>query len=194
MPYRNTSFKPHQCYHIYNRGNHRESVFLEEYNYIHFLRRLQKYLPSDKISVLAYCLMPNHYHLLIEVKADCDVSNMMKNLIISYTKAINLRYNVVGHLFQGRFRSKEVDSEHYLLTLVRYIHNNPVAAQLVSKIEDWKYSSYTEYIGLQEAMISSPEKVMSLFKTIEEFKAFSEGLPLKAHRTMLSELFPRSTW
>ncbi|MBP9212108.1 MAG: transposase [Bacteroidetes bacterium] len=138
--------------------------------------------------------MPNHYHLLIEVKANCDVSNMMKNLIISYTKAINLRYNVVGHLFQRRFRSKEVDSEHYLLTLVRYIHNNPVAAQLVSKIEDWKYSSYTEYIGLQEAMISSPEKVMLLFKTIEEFKAFSEGLPLKAHRTMLSELFPRSTW
>ncbi|NUN70986.1 MAG: transposase [Bacteroidetes bacterium] len=194
MPYRNTSFTPHHCYHIYNRGNHRETVFIEEYNYIHFLRRLRKYLPPDKITILAYCLMPNHYHLLIEIREECDVSNMMKNLIISYTKAINLRYNVVGHLFQGRFHSKEVDSERYLLTLIRYIHNNPVAAQLVSKREEWKYSSYAEYLGIRENSISSPGRVISLFSSIEEFTVFSEGLPMKEHRAMSSALFPRSTW
>jgi putative transposase len=87
-----------------------------------------------------------------------------------------------------------VDSERYLLALVRYIHNNPTAAQLVKTNEEWKYSSYGEYIGSRETRISSPERVLSLFSSVEEFKEFSEELQLKAHQTMLSELFPKSPW
>jgi putative transposase len=131
MPYRDTIFLPRNCYHIYNRGNHRECVFIEESNYFYFLQQFQKYLPPDKVSLLAYCLMPNHYHFLIELVIECDLSAMMKNFIISYTKAFNLRYKTVGHLFQGRFKCKPVETEDYLLTVARYIHNNPVKSHLV---------------------------------------------------------------
>lgn len=175
MPRRYVPFQLNCIYHLYNRGNHKEPIFFEEENYRYFVRLMQKYLESEAVAILAYCLMKNHYHLLIEIRGKVDLSLKMKNLSIAYTKAINKRYDKGGHLFQGQFQGKQVDTVEYLLTLTRYIHNNPVKAHLVPSNEEWKYSSYQDYLGLRTAGIVSTESVMKYFKNIDEFLRFSEG-------------------
>ena len=90
--------------------------------------------------MLAYCLMPNHYHLLVRCKTDA-VSGAMQRLSMAYTKAMNRRFNRVGCLFQGQFQAIVVDSEEYLSHLTRYIHLNPVKAGIVASPKDWEFSS-----------------------------------------------------
>lgn len=135
MPRRTTVFEPGHCYHLYNRGNNHQTIFFERENYLHFLRLVRRYLVEQSLDVLSYCLMPNHYHLLVCFKGE-DVSEAMQFLSLAYTKAINRRYNRVGSLFQGRFQSIWVDREEYLCHLVRYIHLNPVKAGLVLQPQD----------------------------------------------------------
>jgi REP element-mobilizing transposase RayT len=98
--------------------------------------------------VITYVLMPNHYHLLIQARTD-SLSHAMQLFGISYTKAINKRFQRTGVLLQGAFQAKLVDRDNYLLHLSRYIHLNPVRAGLVQHPEDWNYSSYRDYVGLR---------------------------------------------
>ncbi|TVQ17190.1 MAG: transposase, partial [Leptolyngbya sp. DLM2.Bin15] len=91
-------------YHLYNRGNNYQDIFFCRDNYLHFLRLLRRHLVEQSIDLLAYCLMPNHYHLLIQSQT-LDVSSRMRSLSLAYTKAINRRHGRVGSLFQGRFQS-----------------------------------------------------------------------------------------
>src|SRR3990172_39494 len=124
MPQRNIELRSGEYYHLYNRGNNRGRIFYERENYLFFLRQMRSYvLPI--VDVLAYCLMPTHYHLLVLLKEN-NLSHRMQLLSISYTKAINKRYDRVGALFQGAFQAKHVDKNNYLLHLSRYIHLNPV--------------------------------------------------------------------
>ncbi len=148
MTSRSIPFTPGEYYHLYNRGNNRNVVFFERANYLFFLYRLQQSL-LPFADVVAYCLMPTHYHLLIKVKEE-GLSRGMQRLGNSYTKAINTKYDRVGALFQGAFKGKHISKSSYLLRLSSYIHLNPVAANLVSKPEDWEFSSYREYAGLRE--------------------------------------------
>jgi len=144
MPQRTVELCSGEYYHLYNRGNNRERVFYEHANYLFFLRRLRKYL-TPVFDVVAYCLMPTHYHLLARVKTSKvskGVSNAMMRFSVSYTKAMNRRYDRVGSLFQGTFRAKHVSRNNYLVHLSRYIHLNPVVAGLVERLEDWEFSSY----------------------------------------------------
>ena len=104
MPYRKFVFRAGEYYHLYNRGNNYQDVFLERENYLYFLRQLRKYLPCEAVEIVAYCLMPNHYHLLVHLMID-DLSSRMQPFTLSYTKAINKRYGQVGSLFQGRFKA-----------------------------------------------------------------------------------------
>jgi REP element-mobilizing transposase RayT len=111
------------------------------------------------VELKAYCLMPTHYHLLIFVKEtytqdeievrirSIDISRAMMKFSVSYTKAINNRHDRVGPLFQGAFQSKQIDSYHYLWQLINYIHDNPVASDLVENPFDWLYSSIHDYAG-----------------------------------------------
>ncbi|WP_287706938.1 MULTISPECIES: transposase [unclassified Microcystis] len=145
MPYRQNIFQPGQYYHIYNRGNNRQDIFFERENYLFFLRLVRKYL-LETLDVIAYCLMPNHYHLLIQLKK-AELSAAMQAFSLSYTKAINRRYGRVGSLFQGRFQAILVNDTEYLLNLSRYIHCNPVKAGLVSQPQEWEFSSFREYVG-----------------------------------------------
>jgi len=103
MPYRQNIFQAGQYYHIYNRGNNRQDIFFERENYLFFLRLVRKYL-LETLDVIAYCLMPNHYHLLIQLKK-AELSAAMQAFSLSYTKAMNRRYGRVGSLFQGRFQA-----------------------------------------------------------------------------------------
>jgi len=120
--------------------------------------------------------MPNHYHLLIGInqaaEASASVSTAMMQLSVSYTKAVNRRYDRVGPLFQGPFRAVHVDRNEYLLHLSRYIHLNPVTAGLVQRPEAWEFSSYLDYIGLRDGTLPSPEIVLSQFPNRSAYQAF----------------------
>jgi len=173
MPRRTVELYAGEYYHLYNRGNNRERIFFERENYLFFLRRLRKYLVPI-LDVVAYCLMPTHYHLLIMLK-EADLSHRMQLFSISYTKAMNKRYDRVGSLFQGAFQAIHVDENEYLIHLSRYIHLNPVMAGLVERAEDWEFSSYREYIGLRNGTLPKSEIVLSQFPSSEAYREFVES-------------------
>jgi putative transposase len=148
MPRRPIPLQVGNFYHIYNRGNNRQLIFFERENYIYFLQLVRRHLIANSVDIVAYCLMPNHYHFLVCLK-DETLSDAMKLLSLAYTKAINKRFNRSGVLFQGRFQSIHVTETDYLIHLSRYIHLNPVTAKLVQQPEEWEFSSYSEYAGLR---------------------------------------------
>ena len=149
MPYREKTYKDN-FYHLYNRGNNYENIFFEEKNYFFFINRITKYF-EDNIEIIAYALMPNHYHFIIKSNLDDYLEIAMQKFSTSYTKAINKSLGRVGHLFQGRYKTKLVPENNYLLHLSRYIHLNPVRANFVRKPEEWKFSSYQDYVGLRNS-------------------------------------------
>ncbi|MBR0365189.1 MAG: transposase [Clostridia bacterium] len=132
-------------YHIMLRGINKQVIFEDDEDYKRFLETVKKYKTICGYSVYAYCLMNNHIHLLIKVGHE-DLDLILKRIAGSYVYWYNWKYARTGHLFQDRFKSEPVDSDDYLLTVLRYIHQNPVKAHLCDKLEDYKYSSYRDYI------------------------------------------------
>jgi len=184
MPRRAVPFLPDQCYHFYNRGNNRQAVFFERDNYLYFLRGLKKYI-REHVEILAYCLMPTHYHILARVQSQqtsqqtseffknsevSEVSRAMMQLGVSYTKAINKRFDRVGALFQGQFQAKLVQQPSHLLNLCVYIHANPVKDGLVFLPEEWEFSNYLEWMNLREGTLVNREFISENFGTPEEYK------------------------
>ncbi len=166
--------KPNTFYHIYNRGNNRENIFKELKNYTFFLEQFSNYL-SEHVDVIAYCLMPNHFHFLIWVKEmECEegklspVIKALRDFLIKYSKTINTKYGRVGSLFQQKFKRKEVDSDRYLLQLIQYIHRNPVAAGYVDDYTDWRYSSYNAILSEGKSGVHR-EMVLELFEGRDAF-------------------------
>ncbi|MES2428480.1 MAG: transposase [Bacteroidota bacterium] len=155
------------CYHIYNRGNNKDLIFFEEDNYVYFLNQFKKYV-SPFCEVYTYCLMPNHFHFFIGVNDSDLFEKSIKNFFISYSKAINKRYNRVGSLFQGRYKVSEITSDSYYTTIITYIHQNPVAARLVTKMEDYKYSSYNAYLSDKNTLVNKKE-VLEWFGGLNSF-------------------------
>ena len=166
MPRRLVEFLPGGYFHLYNRGVNRGKIYFDDRNYRYFLSKVEQYL-VPVLDVIAYCLMPNHYHLLIRVKETSEVpmtsevsrisktaitskvSRVMMQLSVSYTKTINYHYDRVGPLFQGAFQAKQVHSEAYMGQLIDYIHLNPVANGLVENPGDWPYSSFRFQVDLR---------------------------------------------
>ena len=190
MPRRLIPFVPELHYHIYNRGNNRERIFFEPENYLFFLKKIKQYL-VPVADVLVYCLMPTHYHVVGRVKQvsqtskilkisevlsaevlSATVSNAMMKLSVSYTKAINKRFQRVGVLFQGQFQAKPILTSSYLLNLCRYIHGNPVKDGLVADIEQWPYSNYLEWIGERDGKLVDKAFVRDNFDTPDQYRKF----------------------
>lgn len=143
-------------YHLYNRGNNKNIIFFDDENYIFFLNQFKHHvLPFCE--VYAYCLMPNHFHFFIKVNDSILFEKGIKNFFISYSKAINKRYNRVGSLFQGRYKVSEITTASYYTTIITYIHQNPVIAELVERMEDYKYSSYAAYLSDKPTTLSKQE-------------------------------------
>jgi len=163
MPQRRIPLQTGNFYHIYNRGNNHQAIFFERENYLYFLRLVRQHLTTNGVDVVAYCLMPNHYHFLVYL-TDETLSDAMKSLSLSYTKAMNQRFNRVGVLFQGRFHCIHVDQSDYLVNLSRYIHLNPVKAGLVQQAEEWEFSSYLEYAGLRRGTLPKTELIGGLIE------------------------------
>jgi putative transposase len=166
-----------QYYHIYNRGNNRENIFFEERNYRHFLRLYAKYI-LPVADTYAYCLLRNHFHLLVRIKTveeqeqtlrvleTLRVSDAFKpkrpshefgNLFNAYAKAINKAYTRTGSLFENPFGRIPVTSESYLVYLVTYIHQNPQKHGFVTNFQLWPYSSYHAVLSQQPTRLERDE-------------------------------------
>ncbi len=138
---------PGAVYHVTSRGNARGMVFDDDSDRAKFLDVLSSVIEKYRWLCHAYCLMGNHYHLLLETP-EANLSRGMRQLNGIYTQVFNRRHGRCGHLFQGRYKAILVDKDSYLLTLCRYIVLNPVAARMVATPEDWHWSSYAATAGL----------------------------------------------
>ena len=165
-----------EFYHVLNRSNEKQTIFIEDENYQFFLKRLRKYVIQGKQNVIAYCLMPNHFHLLLKETEDDRLKETMQGLQTSYAKAINKRFQKTGHLFQDTYNKIRIESDEQLLHLTRYIHMNPVKAGLVTHPEEWLYSSYRDYTGLRKGTLPKPDIILSQFNSREAYRTFVEGI------------------
>ncbi len=159
-------------YHIYNRGCHRAFIFQEKDNYLFVIQKIKHYIPILQLTVIAYCLMPNHYHLLVRQDGEKPAGLLPQRVFNSYSKAYNKRYEHSGTLFEGSYKAKEITSDAHLLHLCRYIHGNPVKDGLVADPADWPYSNYLEWIGQRRGSLFDHNFVWLNFDTPEIYRDF----------------------
>ncbi len=192
MPVRIIPLVNGQFYHIYNRGVEKRRVFEDRRCYKRFLQvisyyqlegpkpkfshsfdnKLFKIDPSKKIvDIISYCLMPNHFHLLIKQLKDGGISEFIAKLINSYTKFYNLKYTRVGPLFQGPFKAVLIESDEQLTHVSRYIHLNPIASFLVKDLDQYEWSSYKEYVGGVKDFCQK-EEILGFFKDGADYQKF----------------------
>lgn len=168
-------FFDNELYHIYNRGNNRQPIFFKPDNYLYFLEKVRKFV-LPHCDILAYCLMPNHFHFLISsdnrtviTKRIGDqnrniLSEGIRNLLQTYTKAINKQNNSTGSLFQQNTKAKCLPkgSNSYDYICMNYIHQNPMKAKLVKRMEDWDYSSFKDYCGFRNGTLCNKKSSAQL--------------------------------
>lgn len=160
-----------QIYHIMLRGNSGRDIFLDDEDRKRFLYILTDKKKDNEFILYAYCLMDNHLHLALKENKD-NISHIMKRINTAYAVYFNKKYQQSGHLFQDRFKSEVIENEPYLLEVIRYIHNNPLKARLVKLPEDYKWSSYSDYLNNQTKMVVV-EDILKLFS-----KNLPKALPL----------------
>jgi len=168
-------FFENELYHIYNRGNNRQQIFFKPDNYLFFLKKVRKFI-LPHCDIFCYCLMPNHFHFMINAdhrtistkviagKEKNILSEGIRMLLSSYTLAINKQNGATGSLFQQNTKAREITrgSNQYDLLCFHYIHQNPMKARLVTKMEDWEYSSFRDYCGLRNGTICNQEFAINL--------------------------------
>jgi len=184
-----------KIYHIMIRGINQQNIFSVDEDDEKFIAILFKYHKKSEYEIYAYCLMGNHVHLLIKEGREA-LPHAMKRIGTSYASWYNWQYNRKGHLFQDRYKSEPVEDDVYFLTVLRYIHQNPLKAGLTDDIASYQWSSYTEYIN--QPKIVNIEFALKMFhqerdKAIERFKQFSQEpnndqcLEVTAKRETLSD-------
>lgn len=169
MPRKARKLSSTNIYHVMIRGNRKQDIFLEDEDRFRFTKILKKVKQKREYELFAYCLMNNHVHLLIKEK-DEQLSQIMKRINVSYVTYFNQKYRQIGHLFQGRFKSEPIEDETYLLTVLSYIHNNPLNAFIVKNLEEYPWSSYCLYakkLSHQDVLIDG-ESILSLFSPDKE--------------------------
>lgn len=166
---------PGAVYHIVSRGNRKCELFRDKRDYNYYLGILKKVKEKCDFSLLAYCLMTNHIHLQIKTK-EVEIWKLMQQINLFYAKYFNFKYNLIGHLFQGRYFSKIIEDNLYNLGVNRYIHLNPVAASIVTKAELYRQSSYSVYLGLKNDKLIDQDIILSYFENnIKLYKKFIES-------------------
>jgi putative transposase len=171
---------PYALYHITSRGDRREDIYENDIDRRDFLGIFSSVIEQFNWVCYAYCLMDNHYHLLVQTP-NSNLSKGMRHLNGVYTQSYNRRHNKTGHLFQGRYKSILVEANAYLLELSRYIVLNPVKASMVDQVGGWKWSSYQAMIGeCQSPDWLSSDYLMSLFSpqrktAIKRYNSFVEA-------------------
>ena len=144
------------CYHVLNRGNGRQEIFHKEGDYRVFIDLLFEMTKRYSIQLFAFCLMPNHFHLLLRAVLADDLSRGLQWLMTSHVRRYHRYYGTSGHVWQGRFKSFIVQEDAHLLTVARYIEGNPLRADMVSTLAEWPWSSYRESSGEVGRTITVP--------------------------------------
>lgn len=196
MPAKNVikNYVENGYYHIYNRGVEKREIFLDEQDHQVFLHFLKRYLTSppkdpllakaryrsdlfDKAQLLCYCLMPNHFHLLLKQNTLNAMSELVRALSNSYVRYFNDKHERIGALFQGTYKAVLIKTDEQLLHLTRYIHLNPLEILLpgeaeltrgVGNLRKYQWSSFGEYLGLRKTAWIHPEEVLAFFKTAQK--------------------------
>jgi len=165
-------------YHIMLRGNERKDIFIDEEDKGKFIKIIFKKKANENFKLYAYCIMGNHIHLVIQEQKE-TISQIIKRIATSYVYYFNNKYKRVGHLFQDRYKSETIEDEAYLLSAIRYIHNNPEKANIAKK-EKYKWSSYSSYTDILDDHSEIPEikDILEMFsldieKALKEFKNYS---------------------
>ena len=184
-----------EIYHIYNRGNNREKIFYDEQDYRALLYRIGLALgleedvlntneltkaprsriritktPTPQFRLHAFCIMPNHFHLLLEQVGKTKISKLMHKVSTSFSMYMNKKYNRVGHIFQGRYKSVLIESNPQLMWTTSYIHMNPVKDKLTRSPDKYKWSSYGYYSEIKNLPILDKRFLLEVFETINNFK------------------------
>ena len=167
-------FAPGLLYHVIARGNQRQPTFLTDADYEAYLARLARYRKRYGVFLYAYCLMPNHVHLLAET-SEAPLSRFMQGLQQSYTQRFNRTYGKVGHLFQGRYKAIVCDRDEYLMALIRYIHLNPLRAGLVEDPDAYPYSGRRAYLGADRGGLVDAGPILSMLGGRSAYRRFVRG-------------------
>ncbi len=181
-------FEPNEIYHVYNRGNNKQVIFFNDDNYIFFLKKIKNEW-KQYCEILCYCLMPNHFHFMIVPNTKgCEnielggkqthlqnLSKVIGTTLSSYTKAINIQNQTSGNLFQKKTQAKLLSGDKtknkYAFTCLHYIHQNPLTAKLVTKLNQWKFSSYPDYYNHRQGTLCNKNLTFKLLSLSEnDFK------------------------
>jgi putative transposase len=168
-------FEAGQYYHVYNRGNNKENIFIEEKNYQYFLEKIKKYI-LPIADIYAYCLLKNHFHIVLRIKDKNDLPEKFRekiylpfsNLFNSYSKSINKAYNRTGSLFQEHLQRNRIENEEYLKQLILYVHLNPLKHNFSKEFQTYNHSSYRSYLSDKRSSINR-EFIIELFEDLENF-------------------------
>ena len=152
------------------RGINQQVIFEDNEDYSKFLETIEKYKTVSGYKIFAYCLMSNHIHLLLKVEKE-DLDLIMKRIAGSYVYWYNWKYYRKGHLFQDRFKSEPVENDEYFFTVIRYIHQNPVKAEIAENVMEYRYSSYNDYVE-GGSQITETEFALSIMQK-EDFLCFN---------------------
>ncbi|MCC5942207.1 MAG: hypothetical protein JJU37_11760 [Balneolaceae bacterium] len=201
-------FFQENLYHVYNRGNLSNPIFFDKENYFFFLKKMKTHL-SPYCEILAWCLMPNHFHWVIYVKKQTEskshksilnsepVEELNKSigiLLRSYTRAVNKKYKKQGSLFQQKTKSKNLNrdissKDDYPLTCFLYIHQNPLRAGLENYLGEWEFSSYKDYIGARNGQLCNIQLARELLDLPEDSRLFDELSSRTIDEDKLKKLF-----
>lgn len=191
MPSRIIPFVDGQIYHIYNRGVEKKSIFEDYRDLLRFLKTMQYYQlsgPKPRLSffspsslnqpdpqkkvveIICYCLMPNHFHLMIRQVGEGGITEFISKLSNSYTKYYNIRHHRVGPLLQGEFKAVLVETDEQLLHLSRYIHLNPLVSFIVNVLDQYRWSSYHEFLSGEG--FCRKDLILRLFNSPADYQSF----------------------
>ena len=129
------------CYHVINRGNNRAEVFHKDQDYLRFTEMIGEATERLPMRVLSWCLMPNHFHMVLRPRKDGDLSTWIQWLMTAHVRRYHRHYHSSGHIWQGRYKSFVIQDDHHYLAVLRYVESNALKANLAERAEDWKWSS-----------------------------------------------------
>ena len=183
MPRRLRLWVPDGIYHLTVRGNNREPLFFDDADFQQYLLEVRQARDAEPYHLLAFALMPNHVHLVVQSQVEGSLSRMMQRTATAYARYFNARYGHIGHVYQGRFYSNLVSRDSYFLEVTRYVHLNPVRAGLARRPADYSWSSYRSYVGLEENYAGWIEP-----KRIWEFFGKTEGDQIARYKQFVEQL------
>ena len=190
------NFVTSNYYHLYNRGVAKQNIFRSPRDYQALLNRFAYYMdPSIKppisrltrkelveklsiqvksplIKIIQYCLMPNHFHLFAQQLEGAGITEFIRIALDSYSRYFNTKHERVGPLFQGKFKSVEVENDDQCMHLSRYIHLNPCISKLATKPEDYKWSSYQSFLQKNKSRVCNPKLILNYFKSPNDYQNF----------------------